>query len=589
MNGNNHLKSDPEKTVNGGIHLKNICRNKDLKGIKYIKIFLILSVFSILVSSEIAGDNRAVFDSVPASNLHNARLISMPDGTTGYTVSDLTYRDSRDPFIHDLTISFNEPPEKLRRDESGKYVISEAFYNFVKDKGSLGGGAANFFRKNHRVVIEAGSRQWLGTCGDTGSFTIEFRIKPATPDGVIFSRTGYFSGRKTGIEIRVKNYSIITDISGIFEKPDGTRHDLSLGGRHRISSDKWSHFALSYDRLSGRLSHVINGDEISSVYLTATGSPYGDVYTPYFVLRDDEGELNCYDVPRAVIGEGFSGLLDEFRISYKQYDDLEKRTAIAYRDYLKVQEAGRVPLNIEGVVTSPVYDFENTGTKITSFSWDEMLKDDTFIWMEFRISDSRFAYDDHSPGWYRIDNEQKNIYLHRNEKGEFLRGRYMQWRAHLVSSPDGRNAPLLSNINMTFQTDHPPAPPRFLEVLDQPSSQVVLRWRKNVEPDILGYKIYYGVYPGRYDGIITRVEGERITNKFSEGDSITVTLTNEIIEENKKRDKRRILRFPPLRNGVLYYFAVSAYDSYKPDTVYNHESDLSKPVSARPFPGTEIK
>ena len=39
---------------------------------------------------------------------------------------------------------------------------------------------------------------------------------------------------------------------------------------------------------------------------------------------------------------------------------------------------------------------------------------------------------------------------------------------------------------------------------------------------------------------------------------------------------------------VLYFFAVTGYDTYRPDTPYNHESPVSKEVTARPFPGSEI-
>ncbi|HOW81904.1 MAG TPA: hypothetical protein PK573_05045, partial [Spirochaetota bacterium] len=61
-----------------------------------------------------------------------------------------------------------------------------------------------------------------------------------------------------------------------------------------------------------------------------------------------------------------------------------------------------------------------------------------------------------------------------------------------------------------------------------------------------------------------------------------------VIEENMALEKRGILSFPQLKNTVLYYFSVTAYDAYKPDTPYNHESPLSGAVSARPYAGTEI-
>jgi len=117
---------------------------------------------------------------------------------------------------------------------------------------------------------------------------------------------------------------------------------------------------------------------------------------------------------------------------------------------------------------------------------------------------------------------------------------------------------------------------------------VTLTWKKNVDHDILGYKIYYGTNPGRIDGIISSINGARITNT-GPGTAVQVRIDNGVIEENRGLDRPGKLSFPFFQNTVLYYFSISAYDTYKPDTAYNHESALSKPVSARPFGGTEIK
>jgi len=119
---------------------------------------------------------------------------------------------------------------------------------------------------------------------------------------------------------------------------------------------------------------------------------------------------------------------------------------------------------------------------------------------------------------------------------------------------------------------------------------VTLKWKKNVEYDISGYKIYYGVKSGKYDGVITTIGNKRITNELSDNNGyINVTLTNEIVEENRSNDAKGFLQYPVLKNNVIYYFAVTAYDSYKPDTLFNHESKPSKEVSARPDPGSDIQ
>jgi hypothetical protein len=80
-----------------------------------------------------------------------------------------------------------------------------------------------------------------------------------------------------------------------------------------------------------------------------------------------------------------------------------------------------------------------------------------------------------------------------------------------------------------------------------------------------------------------------ITNDASDGNYVKVRIDNILVEENRNADKRGVLIYPSLENTVLYYFSVTAYDSYRPGTVYNHESGLSPSVSARPYGGSEIR
>jgi hypothetical protein len=72
-------------------------------------------------------------------------------------------------------------------------------------------------------------------------------------------------------------------------------------------------------------------------------------------------------------------------------------------------------------------------------------------------------------------------------------------------------------------------------------------------------------------------------------DYVYVKIDNSVIEENKNFDKRGVLLYPYIKNTVLYYFAVTAYDTYKEGTVYNHESGLSSYIEARPYAGSDIR
>jgi len=550
-----------------------------------ILVFFIL--FLAFPSRDIANIVR--FRPLSEKNFYNVKLKGAVPEKAQYSIADLTYQDKKIPGIIDSVISFNKPAKRLWKDDTGNYKIRYADYIFAKGKGGLGTGCAKFFKKSHRVEIVPERDLWLGSCEDLGSFTIEFRFSPLAviDKSMIFSRVGYFSGSKRGIEVLIDNGRLVCHLHDLFIREDGTRTDVSLNMGRSLKKGEWYHFALSFNRITGKLTKYINGEEDEAVYVTRDGNPFDGVQPPYFG-HIKNGLPVCHDAPLAVIGGNFTGYIDEFRISYKNFQDLKKRTEIARRNYHDLEIMGRTPYNIEGVVMSPVYNFSRTGTKVLSFDWDEKIADKTFIFMEFRICDHLFYEDDTKIKWYRVRNGQRNIFLMKGADKDLLRGKYYQWRAHLIASPDGKYSPRLSNIRLRFQPDLPPPSPRFPEIVETGDRYIVLRWKKDVDFDIRGYRIYYGVRPDRCDGILTHIKSREINNKTTAGDYIKVRLTNKIIEENRNRDKSNLLSYPLIKNTVLYFFSVSAYDSYKPGTPYNHESELSKQVSGRPFAGSEI-
>ncbi|MCL2026805.1 MAG: hypothetical protein FWG92_08380 [Leptospirales bacterium] len=528
---------------------------------------------------------------VSGKNLVNAEIKHSAAGSY-YTTIDATYARELDPVVIDMVLSMNNPSHALSRDDTGHYKIKRADYMAVKGKGELGGGCAGFTSARHFIDVETSPDLFLGRAGDLGSFSIEFRFlsQSLVDGGQIFSRVGYFSGAKRGIEIVVRDKRVAVLMHNLFEMPDGRRKSISLTGGKKLSAGEWHHFALSFDRQTGKLAKYINGNEDQALFATVDGTSYSSVFTPSFGERLEGDVFRAVDESFARVGGGFNGLIDEFRISYMPLAALKENKAMADRRYKRLGVDDRVPYNHEGVVTSSVLEFPSTGTKVTNFEWNEVLAENTFIWMEFRISDHFFHENDAALRWYRIENRQKNIYMMKDADDVYLRGKFYQWRAHLIPSPDGRKSPQLSVPRLSYQLDTPPSVPRFVEVAEIGDRFIKLKWRKNVDADILGYRIYYGVVPGRYDGIIKTINGEIITNENAgKGDYAEVTITNDIIEENRLKERNRLLTFPVLNNTVLYFLAVSAFDSYRPGTPYNHESEPSKSVTARPFEGSEIR
>lgn len=532
-----------------------------------------------------------VITDFPEKYFTNISKKTLPDGTTAYGVSDINYAESADPLSTDLLLKFDREPMKYLKDDSGKYEIYSADYNFISKSDGIGRGCASFFKSGHCVYINTSEGLWLGSIDDLGSFNIEFRFKPLqTSGGVLFARTGYLSGMKKGIEITLRNGRVIASLHNMFRMPDGKLRSAVLGGGDSVTANKWHHFSLSFDRSSGRLAKFMDGDEDGVTYMTDTGTPEGHVFVPMFGHIDEtDDSVKGTDLPLAVIGKNYNGLMDEFRISYSDFDSLKNSKDVVMSRHKGVSHSGRLPYNREGVITGDVGRFPTTGTSITDFSWDEVSAEGTFVWMEIRTSDKTFDARDRNLRWFRVSNSQKGIYRVKGEDSEFLKGKYYQWRAHLVASPEGSNSPLLKKITIKYRADTPPDVPVLVEVAEAGDRYVVLRWKKNVEHDMLGYRIYYGTRKGSYDGIISTIGGSRITNSTGNGNYITVRIDNSVIDENMKADKREALVYPSLENTVLYYFAVTAYDSYRPETPYNHESELSGYVSARPYGGSEIR
>ena len=63
--------------------------------------------------------------------------------------------------------------------------------------------------------------------------------------------------------------------------------------------------------------------------------------------------------------------------------------------------------------------------------------------------------------------------------------------------------------SVSYRTDTAPVVPMFTEIVKAGSGKVIIRWKKNVDYDIAGYRIYYGTREGVYDGIISAI---RITS-----------------------------------------------------------------------------
>ncbi|MFW5771656.1 MAG: LamG-like jellyroll fold domain-containing protein, partial [Spirochaetota bacterium] len=243
-------------------------------------------------------DMRSITFSGKDLDLFNVRQVELPGGDTGYTLGDIAYSRTTVPLISDLLVTFDTPSHQMVRDDLQHYRVNDAAFQFSKQKKALGKGCAKFYKKDHRIELQTDKNLWLSNCNDLGSFSIEFRvlINNRNDNGILFSRVGYTSGRKNGIEIVCEGNTIVARFSGVFKNMDNRPVDVTLQRTPKLDEDRWYHFAVSFDRLSGKLSSYIDGKQHESVFVSEREEPFINVYRPAFV---------CEDLPPVIIGENF--------------------------------------------------------------------------------------------------------------------------------------------------------------------------------------------------------------------------------------------------------------------------------------------
>jgi len=142
----------------------------------------------------------------------------------------------------------------------------------------------------------------------------------------------------------------------------------------------------------------------------------------------------------------------------------------------------------------------------------------------------------------------------------FEKIRYIQWKIVLLPGKNNDNSPRFKSLEIVYDKDLPPSKPLGLKGIAKNNS-VLLKWIRNSEKDIKGYKIYYGTKSNNYFG-----------KDALNGPSPIVIDTKEDFDKNG-------ILIQGLKNNVMYYFRVTAFD----DDERNNESEFSDEISIRPI------
>jgi len=430
----------------------------------------------------------------------------------------------------ELLLHFDSPASS---DATGTYRFTgEA--PVISDSVSAGGGANAAYsggRQGISLAAPAGSMFSRGAVW--GDFTIEFWLYPANlADGESVlswngsDRSGLSQGSQLldqGMVCFIRDRRLVWDFTNLFKLPGANRIPVRLTGTRQVLPRAWHHHLLRFNSREGLLTYLLDGVPEAIAHVTDTGSETGSIAVP--VLG------SAFSGP-LVLGAGFTGFMDELRISRRAVEDpvLSRflgRTGTATSRIIDLGYSATRIARIESVTTTP----SDSGVEFSYQAADtwggkKSLKSDT-DWIPF------------VPGM---------------DFGESLKARYIQLRVELYPDGTRTKSPRLSSLRVVYEPNLPPAPPAGLSATPG-NGKVTLTWRKVNDLNVKGYLVFYGTSPHNYLGTGS-AQGD---SPLDAGSSTTLEIGG-------------------LENGSLYYFAVAAYDTSDP----RQQSEFSAEISARP-------
>ena len=366
-----------------------------------------------------------------------------------------------------------------------------------------------------------------------GDFAIEFWLYPANlADGEnVLSWNGSDHGASAqdttlvpqGIACFIRDRRLVWDFTNVFKLPGAGRLPARLTSTRQLLPRSWHHHLLRFNSREGLLEYLVDGTPEAIAHVTDTGRETGSIAVP---------QLGTAYAGPLVLGAGFTGFMDELRISRR-----------AVNDPVLSRFLGKT-----GTVTTRIIDLGYSSTRIARIETVTAIPADSGIEFSYQAADTW-------GGRKSLKSDTDWVpFVPGTDFGDTLKARYIQLRAELYPDGTRTRSPRLSSLRVVYEQNLPPAPPAGL-VATAGNGKVTLTWRKVNDLNLKGYLVFYGTSPHNYLG-----------TGAAQGDSpidAGATTTLEI---------------GGLENGSLYYFAVAAYDTSDP----RQQSEFSAEISARP-------
>ena len=431
----------------------------------------------------------------------------------------------------DLLIRFDadgEAPE-------GNYRLIDGTVVTSADDKKAGAASGRFYVDQSALSLQPLTKAVFASENEPGSFTIRFFIKPTVVENneilIYWSNTIQNGGRfdYQSVICGIEDRRLVWNFERLFKN---AAPQIEVKGKSKIKAGEWSFHSLSYNRDLNFLEYSMNGRAERIVYLSPEGSESGIDTPPVTGSRPHSVLTVC---------RRFSGKMDELMILNQATDSpavpqlLKDEGRILFRCI----DTGYSNSLIENIVT----DFRTDGNSaVNGYFRISESRLDSIRWNEAKIDGSDGYFNGN--GWipFRSDDFPQNV-----------RGRYLQVAVQLLPDTVEGISPQFKSADVVYEPNLPPLPPIALTATAG-NGAVTLDWIPAVDIRTRGYRISYGTAPGRYTDF-TDIENPPFTpNRHQQ---FTVT---------------------GLRNDVLYYFSVQAFDG-APVRQYG---EFSEEISARP-------
>ncbi|MCL2293838.1 MAG: hypothetical protein FWC36_03115 [Spirochaetes bacterium] len=467
----------------------------------------------------LGGDNWQPF------LLRNIEINRDAAGQNALFIQDGEHRVSNST---NLLLHFNSLPIV---DAAGNFRVVESRATISTGRKRFGAGAAMFNGERNAIVLDRHGRGVFPGEIYSGDFSIEFWIfgRNFSDGETIFfidSRTNTGRGFVPQLlRCYIKNRRVVWDIRNFFIPHGANELDLKISSVRQLVPNAWSHHLLRFDSSSGLLEYLIDGKPEAVAFVTATGREGSSVHP-----------LHSGTNARIVIGDNFTGLLDEMRFKLEWVDPDSLPLLGSYR----------------GVYISEPIDLGNSRSSVFAIETRSIIPANTDILYYYYLSDSRRSPSENSSGWRKFTPGNVNT----------AGGRFLSIKAILLSDGERNVSPSISRINVRFNQVGSPQPPRIVRA-EPGNGSVRLRWSDVRDPNIDGFYVFFGERPGRYFG----ASGSNVTSPIDVGRNTEIVISN-------------------LENGRIYYFAVVSYirtaNRYG-TAIINEGGDFSVEVSARPL------